>query len=311
LAEQLLDLRPIVLMALRQDLKLQGGALNLALGATGEGALVEESAAMRQLLAELALVAGTQLPVLLQGETGVGKEVMAHRIHALSSRAHKGLVQINCAALPETLAESELFGHVRGAFSGAQSDRAGYLQSAHQSSLFLDEVAELSLPLQAKLLRALQSGDIQRVGSDRVLHVDIRIIAASNVDLKEAVVQGRFRADLYHRLAVYPLHIPALRERQADIEPLTHTILRRLRVGMNLQRLDVSAAALAMLQNYAWPGNVRELEHVLARASLRAASEAIHMAWLNFRLVTWLNWAGKTAPALRWRSAHMMTPARR
>ena len=266
---------------------------------------------MRQLLAELALVAGTQLPVLLQGETGVGKEVMAHRIHALSSRAHKGLVQINCAALPETLAESELFGHVRGAFSGAQSDRAGYLQSAHQSSLFLDEVAELSLPLQAKLLRALQSGDIQRVGSDRVLHVDIRIIAASNVDLKEAVVQGRFRADLYHRLAVYPLHIPALRERQADIEPLTHTILRRLRVGMNLQRLDVSAAALAMLQNYAWPGNVRELEHVLARASLRAASEAIHMAWLNFRLVTWLNWAGKTAPALLWRSAHMMTPARR
>ena len=233
--------------------------------------LLGTSEVMQRLRAEIDLVAASELPVLITGETGVGKELVAGAIHAGSRRADEPLVQINCAALPESIAESELFGHLRGAFTGAIADRAGKFEVADGGTLFLDEVGELPLTLQPKLLRALQQGEIQRVGSDRVVKVDVRVIAATNRDLAAEQSAGRFRADLYHRLAVYPLHVPPLREHRDDIALLAGHILDReaLRLGCGSARLD--AAARAALLAYLWPGNVRELEHVLMRALVRAA----------------------------------------
>ena len=234
--------------------------------------IVADSDAMRALLHESRIVAASDLPVLLLGETGVGKELLARRLHRLSSRHGKPLVQVNCAALPETLAESELFGHVRGAFSGATSARAGRIEAAQHGTLFLDEVGELPLPLQAKLLRTLQNGEIQRLGADRPRQVDVRVVAATNRDLKAAVRDGLFRADLYHRLSVYPLPIPPLRERPQDILPLAGRFLEVNRARLGLRSLRLDSRCEQQLTAYAWPGNVRELEHVLGRAALRAAS---------------------------------------
>jgi anaerobic nitric oxide reductase transcription regulator len=185
-------------------------------------------------------------------------------------------VQLNCAALPETLAESELFGHVKGAFTGATKDRMGKFELAHQGTLFLDEVGELSLELQAKLLRVIQDGEIQRIGLDRNIHVDVRIIAASNRNLLHAVSEGRFREDLYHRLCVYPLHVPPLRERQGDIPLLCGNILTNLKhkIGLSSAKtVRLSEDAMQTLLGYSWPGNVRELQHVLMRAALKASAE--------------------------------------
>ena len=233
--------------------------------------LLGTSPAMQHLRREIDLVAGSDLTVLITGETGVGKELVAGAIHAASARKDEPLVQVNCAALPESLAESELFGHLRGSFTGAVADRAGKFEVADGGTLFLDEIGELPLSIQPKLLRALQQGEIQRVGSDRVLKVDVRIIAATNRDLTAEQGSGRFRSDLYHRLSVYPVHIPPLRERTEDIALLAGHVLERegLRLGCRGSRLD--AAARAALIAYPWPGNVREVEHVLTRALLRAA----------------------------------------
>ncbi len=248
--------------------------------------IVAHSATMRQLLSESRVVAESDLPVLLLGETGVGKELFARRLHRLSARRDRPLVLVNCAALPETLAESELFGHVRGAFSGATSERAGRVEAAQGGTLFLDEIGELSLPMQAKLLRTLQNGEIQRLGSDRPRKVDVRFIAATNRDLRAAVRDGLFRADLYHRLSVYPLPIPPLREHREDVLPLAGRFLEinRARLGLRSLRLDADAER-AMLA-YAWPGNVRELEHVIGRAALRAAGaleDRHHLVTLSVR----------------------------
>ncbi len=231
---------------------------------------VGSSPAMAALLTEVDTVAASDLVVLVLGETGVGKELVARRLHAYSPRAAGPLVHVNCAALPDALVESELFGHVRGAFSGAVADRRGKFELADGGTLFLDEVGELPLAAQAKMLRALQNGEIQRVGSDRHITVDVRVIAATNRDLAAEVREGRFRADVYHRLSVYPLRVPPLRDRGTDILRLAGLFLERNRARLGLRNLRLSAAAERRMLAYPWPGNVRELEHAIGRGAIRA-----------------------------------------
>lgn len=237
---------------------------------SGGSDIVGQSKALTDLLHELQVVADSELPVLLLGETGVGKELFAHRLHGLSRRSGRPLVHVNCAALPESLAESELFGHMRGAFSGAVSDRPGRFEAADGGTLFLDEVGELPLSIQAKLLRALQNGEIQRLGADRPRQVNVRVIAATNRSLRDQVREGAFRADLYHRLSVYPILIPPLRERGNDVLLLAGRFLELNRARLGLRSLRLSIGAEEALCRYRWPGNVRELEHVVSRAALKA-----------------------------------------
>ncbi len=238
----------------------------------GEQEILGQSPAITALLGELAVVADSELPVLLLGETGVGKELFARWLHRHSRRREQPLVHVNCAALPESLAESELFGHVKGAFSGATSERPGRFEAANGGTLFLDEVGELPLAIQAKLLRALQNGEIQRLGADQPRTVDVRIIAATNRQLRDSVGAGHFRADLYHRLSVYPVHIPPLRERGNDVLILAGHFLELNRARLGLRSMRLAPAAERALLGYAWPGNVRELEHVISRAALRLLS---------------------------------------
>lgn len=239
------------------------------------GEVLGQSPAIAHLLHELQVVADSELPVLLLGETGVGKELFAHRLQQLSRRRAKPLVHVNCAALPESLAESELFGHAKGAFSGAISERPGRFDAANHGTLFLDEVGELPLAVQAKLLRTLQNGEIQRLGDDRPRHVDVRIIAATNRNLRDLVRDGAFRADLYHRLSVYPIPIPPLRERGDDVLLLAGRFLEINRARLGLRSLRLSADAQDALRRYRWPGNVRELEHVLSRAAIKAVGRGV------------------------------------
>jgi anaerobic nitric oxide reductase transcription regulator len=236
------------------------------------GGLIGASSALQRLLEETAIVAASDLAVLVTGETGVGKERIAHQIHELSPRRDEALIHVNCAALPESIAESELFGHVAGAFTGAVRDRAGKFEVADGGTLFLDEIGELPLALQPKLLRALQSGEIQRVGSDRVHRVNVRVVAATNRDLEAEVARGRFRADLYHRLAVFPLRVPPLRERREDVTLLAAHFADATRRRLGLGPVRLAEAVRARLVAADWPGNVRELENVVSRAVLRAAA---------------------------------------
>lgn len=235
--------------------------------------MIGRSPAMERLRHEIAVVASSELNVLILGETGVGKELIAKAVHQGSPRVSAPLVYLNCAALPESVAESELFGHVKGAFTGAIHNRAGKFELADKGTLFLDEIGELSLPLQAKLLRVLQYGDLQRIGDDTPLKVNVRILAATNRDLKQAVVEGQFRSDLYHRLSVFPIHAPALRERPDDIPLLAGYFCERCRVSLGLERLRIQPRALQLLASYDWPGNVRELEHAIHRAAVLARAE--------------------------------------
>lgn len=236
---------------------------------------IGQSEPFLKLKKEVELVATSDLTVLISGQTGVGKELVAHAIHNASKRNQRPLVSVNCAALPENLVESELFGHVRGAFSGAISDRAGKFEQAHKGTLFLDEVGELPLHAQAKLLRVLQNGQLQRIGADTDLQVDVRIIAATNRDLAKEVKEGCFRADLYHRLSVYPMLVPPLRDRGNDILLLAGFFIEQNRSRLGLRALRLEPSAQACLLAYSWPGNVRELEHVIARASLQALSKVL------------------------------------
>lgn len=244
----------------------------------GPSTIIGKSAAINALQAEIDTVANSDLSVLITGETGVGKELVAKSIHQQSRRNLQPLVQINCAALPESIVESELFGHVKGAFSGAVSDRSGRFELADGGTLFLDEVGELPLAVQAKLLRALQNGEIQRVGSDKIIVVDVRIIAATNRHLQQEVKEGRFRADLYHRLSVYPLPVPPLRERGKDVILLAGYFLEKSQHQLGVAKLRLQQTAIEQLMQYDWPGNVRELEHLLSRAALRAISEQGRLA---------------------------------
>lgn len=231
--------------------------------------LIGASLAIQTLKSEIAMVAGSDLSVLVSGETGTGKELVARLLHIGSTRHDQVMVHVNCAALPESVAESELFGHKKGAFTGASEDRLGKFELADGGTLFLDEVGELPLSIQATMLRALQSGEIQRVGSDRLHRVNTRVIAATNRDLGREVKAGRFRADLYHRLSVYPILVPALRERKDDIPALAAYFLGQICQKLGVPSLKLSDEALQVLQGYDWPGNVRELEHSLTRAALR------------------------------------------
>ncbi|HCJ6321863.1 TPA: nitric oxide reductase transcriptional regulator NorR [Citrobacter sedlakii] len=259
-------------------------------GQVKETQMIGLSPGMMQLKKEIEIVAASDLNVLISGETGTGKELVAKAIHEGSPRAVNPLVYLNCAALPESVAESELFGHVKGAFTGAISNRSGKFEMADNGTLFLDEIGELSLALQAKLLRVLQYGDIQRVGDDRSLRVDVRVLAATNRDLREEVMAGRFRADLFHRLSVFPLSVPPLRERGEDAVLLAGYSCEQCRLRLGLSRVALSPGARNYLLNYAWPGNVRELEHAIHRAVVLARAtragdevvlEAQHFARLD------------------------------
>lgn len=265
-------IRVTVLEKENRSLRQLGNAVVDGVQVIDDKEIIGRSDAITQLLRELDVVADSDLPVLLLGETGVGKELFARRVHRHSRRRSKPLVHVNCAALPESLAESELFGHVKGAFSGATQDRAGRFETAQGGTLFLDEVGELPLSVQAKLLRALQNGEIQRLGTDAVIKTDVRIIAATNRHLKENTLEGSFRADLYHRLSVYPVHIPPLRDRDRDTLILAGHFLEFNRARLGVRGLRLSYGAEEALLAYPWPGNVRELEHVISRAALKLLS---------------------------------------
>jgi len=230
------------------------------------GAMIAESTAMQQLMREVRAVAGTGGSVLIQGESGVGKELIASAIHDMSPRADGPLVKVNCASVPRELFESEFFGHVRGAFSGASRSREGRFALANGGTLFLDEVGEIPYELQGKLLRVLQERTFEPVGDDRTRHVDIRVVAATNSDLEREIERGRFRLDLYYRLSVFPLHVPPLRDRRDDILPLAHQFLRSAAQKLNAPTPQLSPADERSLLEYDFPGNIRELQNVIERA---------------------------------------------
>ncbi len=232
--------------------------------------IVGESAPIVEALDTIHRVAATECSILITGETGTGKELFARAVHRGSGRRNKPFIPVNCAAIPDTLLETELFGHVKGAFTGAMTARAGRFQSAHGGTIFLDEIGDLPLSAQAKLLRVLEEHVVAPVGSDTDIPVDVRIVAATHRNLEDMVAQGKFRADLYFRLAVVPLHLPALRDRGDDLDLIADLCVARAkqRMGRAVEGLDASARAA--LHAYHWPGNIRELSHLIERAVLLA-----------------------------------------
>jgi DNA-binding NtrC family response regulator len=240
-------------------------------GAVIDG-MVGSSAAMQEMARLIQLVAPRSTTVLIEGETGTGKELVAKAVHRWSARANKPFQVLNCAAIPEALLEAELFGHTRGAFTGAVNSRTGRIEAAHGGTLFLDEIGEMPLALQAKMLRFLESGELQRVGENETLRVDVRVVAATHQHLERRVQEGGFRMDLYHRLAVFVLDVPPLRQRREDIAALCEHFLAEL--GRSSPRKRMSPELLARLMEHEWPGNVRELAHVLERAVILAEDTA-------------------------------------
>lgn len=234
--------------------------------------LVGSSAAMRELAHLVRLVAPHPARVLIEGETGSGKELVARAVHKLSNRAARPFTALNCAAIPETLLEAELFGHTRGAFTGAVQARMGRIEAADGGTLFLDEIGELPIALQAKLLRFLENGELQRIGGNETVRVDVRVVAATHQDLEARAELGTFRADLYYRLAAFPVQVPSLRERMEDLPMLTSYLLAEL--GRQSPRKRADGSALQQLAQYAWPGNVRELQNVLQRAVILSEARA-------------------------------------
>ncbi len=230
--------------------------------------MVGQAASMAVVYRMARLVAPRTTPVLITGATGTGKEVVASAIHQLSPRASKPFVVINCAAIPEALLESELFGYVRGAFTGAVQSRLGRIHSAHGGTLFLDEIGEMPLSIQSKLLRFLDQGEVQRLGSSDVFRVDVRVIAATNANLADLSRNKQFREDLYYRLSVFPIELPSLAERRTDVEALARHFLRQFQLGNDEPLLVPESVRL--LEKHSWPGNVRELQHVIERASILA-----------------------------------------
>jgi two-component system response regulator HydG len=237
--------------------------------------IIGHSDPLVRVIEKVRVVAPAETSVLILGESGTGKERIAHAIHQLSSRASKPLITVNCAALPPSLIESELFGHERGAFTGANTRRTGKFEQADSGTIFLDEIGELPLDSQAKLLRVLQEKEIERLGSDRVVKVDIRVIAATNRLLEKEVAEGRFRLDLYYRLNVFPLELPPLRERKEDIGELADYFIKQYALKARKNMTGISEQALARLAAYDWPGNIRELEHVMERNVLLATGSEI------------------------------------
>jgi two-component system response regulator AtoC len=243
--------------------------------------MIGQSPAMSQIYKTIGRVAGSDASVLITGETGTGKELAANLIHQNSARRGGPLIKVNCAALPETLIESELFGHEKGAFTGAVAQRKGRFELAHKGTIFLDEVGEITLPVQKKLLRVLQEGEIERVGGTGVVKVDVRVLTATNRDLLEEVKEGRFREDLYYRLNVINIHMPPLRERRSDIPVLVEHFLDKYRYKPGAPPTRISEDALALLEKYDWPGNVRQLENEIERAVVLAQGNVITSHNLN------------------------------
>ncbi len=241
------------------------------------GRIIGESAALKKMLARLEAVAQTSASVLIQGESGVGKELVAHVLHARSPRSNGPLVKVNCASIPHELFESEFFGHVKGAFTGAHRDRVGRFQLADGGTIFLDEVGEIPLDLQSKLLRVLQESEYERVGDDRTHSVDVRVIAATNRDLERAVEAGRFREDLYYRLSVFPIDVPPLRERGDDVVQLASHFLERTCQDFGHPPLTLSRQQAVLLKRYDWPGNIRELKNVIERAVILSRGKVLRL----------------------------------
>lgn len=229
-----------------------------------------QSPALKETLKKIALVAPTPTSVLITGESGTGKEAIAHAVHTLSSRKNRPFITLNCAALPESLIESELFGHERGAFTGANNKRIGKFEQADGGTIFLDEIGELPLDSQIKLLRVLQEKEIERLGGDDTIKVDVRIVAATNRNLEKEVAEGRFRLDLYYRLNVFPVQLPALRNRREDIEILVLHFIEKYARQLRRGRITISGSALDQLKTYNWPGNIRELQHLIERTVILA-----------------------------------------
>jgi DNA-binding NtrC family response regulator len=244
------------------------------------GEIVAGDATMRQAIDLARSVAPADTTVLITGETGTGKELIARAVHHWSGRADRAFVAVNCAALAETLLESELFGHERGAFTGAVAQRRGRFELAHEGTLFLDEVGEMSPALQAKLLRVLEEGSFERVGGTKTVSADVRVIAATHRDLSR-MVAGGFRSDLFYRLSVFPIHLPPLRERPADILPLAEHILRNVTRRLGKRVRGFAPQANAALQGYAWPGNIRELQNVVERAVILTQGDLVPAEGLN------------------------------
>lgn len=256
---------------LKAQLELQNAYLQEAVvEAKAFGDLVGQSAALRKIITQIDVVAPTEASVLILGETGTGKELVAHEIHRRSARKDGPLVRVNCASIPRELFESEFFGHIRGSFTGAVKDRAGRFETAEGGTIFLDEVGEIPLDIQNKLLRVLQEKRYERVGEDRTRRADVRIVAATNRDLKKEAAAGRFREDLYYRLNVFPLEVPPLRERMDDIPLLAKHFVDVSAKELKCPKPRLTRAAVTQLQGYDWPGNVRELRNVIERAVILA-----------------------------------------
>jgi len=243
----------------------------------GEG-IVGRSVALLQVLKDVEVVAPTDSTVLVYGETGTGKELVATAVHKLSARRASPLVKCNCAAIPAGLLESELFGHEKGAFTGAVSHRVGRFELANRGTIFLDEIGEAPLEIQPKLLRVLQEREFERLGSSRTLRTEARLVAATNLNLPEMVEAKQFRADLYYRLNVFPIHVPALRDRPEDIPPLVRCFARHFAARMGRKITWMAASTMDALVRYSWPGNIRELQNLIERAVIRSAGDRLDVA---------------------------------
>jgi DNA-binding NtrC family response regulator len=267
--------------ALRQTRELEDE--NRRLRNEGTPAIVAESRAMRELLAMVERIAPSDASVLVTGEHGTGKEVIARHLHAVSSRRSKPLVTVHAGGIAPGVIESELFGHVKGAFTDARADRTGYFETAHGGTLFLDEIGTMPMALQAKLLRVLQTGEFQRVGSSQTRRADVRLVSATNLDLDREVAEGRFRGDLLYRLNTVELHVPALRDRRDDVPVLAEHFLREFAERYRKTLAGFDPDAMRALLDYRWPGNVRELAHTVERAVLLARGDAVAVDDLNLR----------------------------
>jgi transcriptional regulator with GAF, ATPase, and Fis domain len=261
---------------LKAQLELQNSYLQEAVvEAKAFGNLVGQSAALKHIVSQIDLVAPTEASVLILGETGTGKELVAHEVHQRSARKDGPLVRVNCASIPRELFESEFFGHIKGSFTGALKDRAGRFETAEGGTIFLDEVGEIPLDIQNKLLRVLQEKRYERVGEDRTRRANVRVVAATNRDLKKEVAAGRFREDLFYRLNVFPIQVPPLRERMDDIPLLARHFVEFSAKDLKCAKPRLTRAAIPKLQSYDWPGNIRELRNVIERAVILARGGAL------------------------------------
>jgi formate hydrogenlyase transcriptional activator len=241
------------------------------------GGMIGNSPSFQQVVSNINIVAPTDATVLIQGETGTGKELIARAIHSLSGRAKQAFVKVNCAAIPGTLLESELFGHERGSFTGACVQKIGRFEVAHNGTIFLDEIGEIPLELQAKLLRAMQDREFERLGGNRTIKVDIRIVAATNRNLQQMAEEGKFRSDLYYRLNVFPLAAPSLRERRDDIPLLVRHFTRKYAVQMRRDIEEIPWETIESLMAYDWPGNIRELQNIIERSVILSSGRALQV----------------------------------